>query len=45
MKKLNPIKTESFIRGRKLSSYLVFLTQSYYKVPKDVKLNCTHFLL
>ena len=35
-KKLNSILTELFIRGRKLNIYLVFITQSYFKVPKDV---------
>ena len=44
-KKLNSIVTELFIRGRKLNISLVFITQSYYKVPKDVKLNTTHFFI
>ena len=44
-KKLNPIVTELFIRGRKLNISLVFITQSYFKVPKDVKLNSTHFFI
>ena len=44
-KKLNSIVTELFIRGRKLNISIVFLTQSYFKVPKDVRLNTTHFLL
>ena len=42
-KKLNLIVTELFIRGRKLNVSLVFITQSYFKVPKDVRLNSTHF--
>ena len=42
-KKLNPIVTELFIRGRKLNVSLVFITQSYFKVSKDVRLNATHF--
>ena len=42
-KKLNPVVTELFIRGRKFNSSLVFITQSYFKVPKDVRLNSTHF--
>ena len=37
--------TESFIRGRKLNISLVFFTQSYFKVPKNVRLNSTHFFL
>ena len=32
--KLNPIVTELFIRGRKLNVSIVFITQSYFKVPK-----------
>ena len=42
-KKLNSIVTELFIRGKKLNISLVFITQSYFKVPKDVILNTTHF--
>ena len=34
-----------FIRGRKLNISLVFITQSYFKVPKDVRLNTTHFCI
>ena len=44
-KKLNSIVTELFIRGRKLNIYLVFITQSYFKVPKDVRNNSTHFFI
>ena len=44
-KTLNSIVTELFIRGRKLNIYLVFITQSYFKVPKDVRLNTIHFLI
>ena len=44
-KKLNSIVTELFIRGRKLNISLVFITQSYFKVPKDVRLNTTHFFI
>ena len=44
-KKLNSIVTQLFIRGRKLNISLVFITQSYIKVPKDVRLNTTHFFL
>ena len=35
-KKLNPVVTESFIRGRKLNIFLFFVTQSYFAVPKDI---------
>ena len=34
-----------FIRGRKLDISLVFITQSYFKVAKDVRLNTTHFFI
>ena len=34
-KKLNPVVTELFIRGRKLNISIVFITQSYFKVSKD----------
>ena len=34
-----------FIRGRKLNISLVFITQSYFKVPKDIRLNTTHFFI
>ena len=44
-KKLNSIVTELFIRGRKLNISLVFITQSYFKVPKDVRLNTIHFFI
>ena len=44
-KKLNPIVTELFIRGKKLNISIVFITQSYFKVPKDVRLNSTHFFI
>ena len=41
-KKLNPIVTELFIRGRKLNISFVFSTQSYYALPKNVRLNLSH---
>ena len=44
-KKLNPIVAELFIRGRKLNISIAFITQSYFKVPKDVRLNSTHFFI
>ena len=44
-KKLNSIVTELFIRDRKLSISLVFITQSYSKVPKDVRQITTHFFI
>ena len=44
-RRLESIVTELFIRGRKLNLSLVFITQSYFKVPKDVRLNTTHFFV
>ena len=44
-KKLDSIVTELFIRGRKLNISIVFITQSYFKVPKDVRLNYAHFFI
>ena len=44
-KKLDSIVTELFIRGRKIIISLAFITQSYFKVPKDVRLNTTHFFI
>ena len=44
-KKLNSIVTELFIRGRKLNISLVFITKSYFEVPKHVRLNATHFFI
>ena len=44
-KKLNLIVTELFIRRRKLNISLVFITQSYFKVQKDVRLNTSHIFI
>ena len=44
-KKLNPIAIELFIRGGKLNISLVFITQSYLAVPKNVRLNSTHYFI
>ena len=44
-KKLNPVVTELFIRGRKLNIYPVFITQSYSAVPKNIRLNSTHYFI
>ena len=44
-KKLNPIVTELFIRGRKLNFCLAFITQSYFAAPKDIRLNSTHYFI
>ena len=44
-KKRNPVVTELFIRGRKLNISILFITKSYFKVPKDYRLNSTHFFI
>ena len=44
-KKLNPIVTEFFIRGRRLNISLVFMTKSYFAVPKNFRLNSTHYFV
>ena len=41
-RKLNLIVTELFIRERKLNISLVFITQSYFAVPKNIRLNSSH---
>ena len=43
--KINTLLTELFIRSRKLEISIVFTTQSCFKVPKDVRLNPTHFVI
>ena len=44
-KKIQAIIKELFIRCRKLNISLVFITQSYFSVPKDIRLNSTHYLI
>ena len=44
-KMLNPIVTELNIKGRKLNISLVFITQSYFAVPKNIRLNFTHYFI
>ena len=43
-KKFQAIMKELFIRCRKLNISLVFITQSYFSIPKEVRLNSTHYL-
>ena len=42
-KRLNPIVTELFIRDRTLNISILYIMQSYFKVPKDVRITSTHF--
>ena len=44
-KKFQTLIKELFIRCRKLNISLVFITQSYFFVPKDVRLNTTHYFI
>ena len=44
-KKFQAITQELFIRSRKLNISLVFIKQSYFSVPKEVRLNSTHYLI
>ena len=43
--KLNPIVTELFITGRKLNISVVFITQSYFAVTKNIRLSSTHYFI
>ena len=44
-KKFQAIIKELFVRCRKLNISLIFITQSYFSVPKNVRLNSTHYLI
>ena len=44
-KKLNLIVSELFIRCKKLNNFLVFITQSYFAVPKNIRLKSTHHFI
>ena len=44
-KKLYPIVNELFIRGKALNIFLVFITQSYFAMPKNIRLNSTHYFI
>ena len=44
-KNLHPVVTELFIRSQRLNVSLIFVTQSYFPIPKDVRLNTTHFFI
>ena len=44
-KKFQAIIKELFIRCRKLNISLVFIAQSYFSVPKDIRLNSTHYFI
>ena len=42
---LQQIVTDLLIRARKLSISLVFMTQSYFVVPKNIRINSTHYFI
>ena len=44
-KKFELVIEELFIRCRKLNISIVFITQSYFRTPKDARLNSTHYIL
>ena len=44
-KRLNPVVTRLFIRDIKSNISIAFITQSYFKVWRDVRLNCKHFFI
>ena len=44
-RKLNPIVTELFIKGRKLNISFVFIRKSYFAVPKNIRLNSAHYFI
>ena len=44
-KKLNPVVTESFITGRNLNIFLVFITKPYFTVPENIRLNYMHSVI
>ena len=44
-KKFQTIIKELLIRLRKLNIFFVFITQCYFSVPKEVRLNSTHYLI
>ena len=44
-KKLNPTVTELFIRVTKLNISLIYITHSYFAVPKYIRLNCAQYFI
>ena len=44
-KQLNQVAAELLIRGRKLNISIFFITQSYFQVPKGVRLDYTQFFI
>ena len=44
-KKLNPIATKLFIRGKKLNISILLVTQSCFAVPKNIRLNSKNYFI
>ena len=44
-KELSPLVTELFLRGRKLNISLAFISQSYFQLPKSIRLNATYYFI
>ena len=44
-KKLSPIVTGLFLRARKRNILIVFISQSYFKVPKSIRLNTAYYFI
>ena len=44
-KKLTPIVTELFIRGKRINICFLFSAQSYFAVPKNIRLNSTYYFV
>ena len=44
-KKLSPIVSELFLSGRKLNISLIFISQSYFKVTRTIRLNATQYFI
>ena len=43
--KFQNVITKYFIQGRHKNCSVIYLSQSYYKTPKDVRINCSHYIL
>ena len=44
-KKLSPIVTELFLRGTNLNIFLVYISESYFKVHENIRLNATYYFM
>ena len=44
-KEISPLVTELFLRGRKLNSSFVFISQPYFRVPKTIRITATHYFI